>query len=61
MKRVQLIRHLKKHRCSLIREGKRHALWGNPEIGTRTAVPRHTEIDNILAKEICKQLGIPPT
>ncbi len=59
MKRGQLIKHLKKHRCSLIREDKRHALWGNPEIGTRTAVPRHTEIDNVLAREICKQLEIP--
>ena len=49
MKRVQLIRHLKKHGCSLIRKGKKHALWGNPEIGNLTAVPRHTEIDNVLA------------
>lgn len=61
MKRVQLIKHLKKHGCILIREGKRHALWGNPEIDTRTAVPRHTEIDNVLAREICKQLEIPRT
>ena len=59
MKRVQLIKHLKKNGCKLIKEGSKHSLWGDPERSTRTAVPRHTEIDNILAKEICKQLKIP--
>ena len=28
-------------------------------MNTKTAVPRHTEIDNRLAVDICKQLGIP--
>ena len=59
MKRRALIKHLKKHGCVLIREGKRHAVWGNPVMNTKTPVPRHTEIDNQLAKEICKQLAIP--
>ena len=59
MKRRALIKHLKKHGCFLIREGKRHAVWGNSMMNTKTPVPRHTEIDNQLAKEICKQLGIP--
>jgi len=27
-------------------------------LGEETTVPRHTEIDNDLAKDICKQLGI---
>lgn len=61
MKRGQLNRHHKKHGCSLIREAKRHALWGNPEICTRTAVPSHTENDNVLVREIYKQLEIPGT
>ena len=59
MKRVQLIKHLKKHGCDLLREGKKHSLWGDSNRGTRAAVPRHTEIDDVLAKEICKQLEIP--
>ncbi len=59
MKRRRLIRHLRKHGCSLIREGKKHAIWGNPLMNTKTPVPRHTEIDNQLAIEICKQLAIP--
>lgn len=59
MKLTQLIRHLKKHNCYLIREGKRHSWWGNAHTGDRTAVPRHTEINNTLAKKICKDLSIP--
>ena len=43
----------------MIREGRKHAIWGNPVMHTKTAVPRHSEIDNQLAIEICKQLGIP--
>jgi hypothetical protein len=26
----------------------------------KAPVPRHTEIDNRLARKICQQLGIPP-
>ena len=59
MKRRTLIRHLRRHGCLLIREGRKHAIWGNPVMHTKTAVPRHSEIDNQLAIEICKQLGIP--
>ncbi len=32
---------------------------GDSDRGARAAVPRHTEIDDVLAKEICKQLEIP--
>ncbi len=59
MKRRRLIRHLKKNGCDLVREGRKHSWWGNSERGTRAAVPRHTEISNDLAKEICKELEIP--
>ena len=59
MKRRQLIKHLENHECELLREGSKHSRWWNPKLGTRTVVPRHTEIDNVLAKKICKQLKIP--
>ena len=59
MKRIALIRHLKKHGCHLIREGGKHSIWGNMELNVKTTVPRHTEIKNQLAKDICKDLGIP--
>ena len=58
MKRTALIRHLRKHNCNLIREGRKHSWWGNPARNTKSAVPRHNEIDNQLAKKICRDLGI---
>ena len=59
MKRPALIKHLRRHGCVLIREGSRHSWWGNPSLNTRSAVPRHSEIDDLLARKICKDLGIP--
>jgi len=52
MKRHELIKHLEKYGCSLIREGSRHSWWWNPGKNLRSAVPRHQEINNILAKKI---------
>ncbi|MCE2721211.1 MAG: hypothetical protein LW708_20785 [Anabaena sp. 49628_E55] len=33
-----------------MREGSRHSWWWNPEKNRRSAIPRHQEIDDILAK-----------
>ncbi len=59
MKRRDLIRHLRAHGCELVREGRRHSWWHNPRQNERTSVPRHNEIDNHLARKICKDLRIP--
>jgi mRNA interferase HicA len=59
MKRSDLLRHLRKHGCFLKREGAEHSLWSNPQTGQLQAVPRHTEIPNILARRICRGLSIP--
>lgn len=59
MKRNKLIKHLRFYGCELIREGARHSWWGNKILNKRSAVPRHSEINDILAKKICKDLGIP--
>ena len=59
MKRHQLLAHLKEHGCLFLREGTRHSVYWNPENRNTTAVPRHTEIADLLAKKICKDLGIP--
>jgi len=60
MKRSELLRHLRSQGCELVREGARHSWWANAQLNTRSAVPRHTEIDDILAKKICKDLKIKP-
>ncbi|MCG2711967.1 MAG: type II toxin-antitoxin system HicA family toxin [Candidatus Omnitrophica bacterium] len=59
MKRKEFIRHLNKHGCRLLREGAKHSWWNNIRLNKRSAVPRHAEINDILARKICRDLGIP--
>lgn len=58
MKRSQLIRQLKRAGCVLLGPGARHDIYINPTNGKRQPVPRHTEIDEDLAKHIKKYLGL---
>jgi mRNA interferase HicA len=60
VKRQALIRHLTRHGCEFVREGARHSWWYNPELNRRSAVPRHNEISEELARKICRDLGVPP-
>jgi len=60
MRRREFLKHLRSQGCDLLREGARHSWWHNPTLKPRSAVPRHTEIDDILARKICKDLGVPP-
>lgn len=59
MKRNSFLRHLRQYGCYLSREGHSHSLWCSPANGFTEAIPRHTEIPNILAKKICRNLEIP--
>ena len=61
MKRSAPLQHLRRHGCVLKREGGAHSLWTNPTNGAVEAVPRHTEIPNVLVRKICRGLGIPET
>lgn len=58
MKRRALLKHLRKHGCELLREGKKHSVYWNPANRRTSVVPRHTEIVDKLARKICKDLGI---
>ena len=60
MKRRKLIRWLEAHGCELLREGGKHSWWHHPLLNKRSAVPRHREIDEHLARKICKDIGVPP-
>jgi predicted RNA binding protein YcfA (HicA-like mRNA interferase family) len=60
MKRKKLIKHLLKQGCIFIREGAKHSVFYNPLLKKTSTVPRHSEIDDFLAKKICKDLGISP-
>lgn len=60
MKREELLRYLRSQGCDLLREGGKHAWWHNPVLNKRSAIPRHSEIKDILARKICKDLGVAP-
>ncbi len=58
MKRRDLIRHLERYGCELLREGANHTVYVNRIEKKATTIPRHREIDEYLAKKICKDLGV---
>ncbi len=59
MKQRALLQHLRRHSCFLKREGRSHSLWTNPATGETEAVPRHTEVPDVLARKICRGLSVP--
>jgi len=59
MKRRDLIRHLETHGCVLLREGGKHSVYVNPATGKSSTVPRHREINDFLARKICRDLEVP--
>jgi len=58
VKRTELVRHLEAHSCLLLREGSRHSIFVNRAAGKATSVPRHKEINDFLARKICRDLEI---
>ncbi len=56
MKRQDLIRQLGQSGCVLVRHGRRHDWYRNPRTGMSQPVPRHSEINENLAKHILKKL-----
>jgi mRNA interferase HicA len=58
MKRKEFIQQLLREVCKHHRHGTRHDIYINLANGRKQPVPRHTEIENELAKHIRKQLGV---
>lgn len=59
MKRLDLIRHVEQHGCVLLREGGGHSVYANRQRRKVSTVPRHREINDFLARKICRDLEIP--
>ena len=59
MKRRELLKHLRNSGCELLREGSEHSVYVNPEARKVATIPRHREINDFLAKKICRDLEIP--
>jgi len=57
MKRRDLIKKLEKMGCTFIRHGGKHDWYQNPDTGVCQPVPRHREINELLAKGIIKKLS----
>jgi len=58
MKRIDLIRHIEASGCVFLREGGRHTVYVNPISRKVSTVPRHREINDFMAKKICRELEI---
>ena len=59
MKRRALLGHLEAHGCQLLRKGGSHSWWVHSASNRRSAISRHKEINNHLAREISRDLGVP--
>jgi len=50
---------LEENGCELLREGRKHSVFVNRSKKKTSTVPRHGEINDFLAKKICKDLETP--
>ena len=57
MKHRDLVAQLERAGCVLLRNGAKHDIYHNPESGQSEPVPRHREVNELLAKKILKSLG----
>jgi predicted RNA binding protein YcfA (HicA-like mRNA interferase family) len=58
MKRHDLIAHLESQGCHLHRDKGKHSVYLNPANRRVSTVPRHREINDFLARKICRDLGM---
>ncbi len=58
MKRADLVRHLERNGCVLLREGAKDTVFVNRARNKSSTVPRHREINDFLAKKICRDLEV---
>jgi len=54
-----LVRHLEAYGCKVLREGGRHTVYVNRVARKSSSVPRHRDINDYLARKICRDLEVP--
>ena len=59
MTHIDFVRHLPQNGRELLREGGRHSVYVNRAQRTSTAVPRHRDVNDFLARKICRDLDVP--
>jgi len=57
MKRIDLIKELHLLGCELVRHGGKHDFYRQPSTGKSQPVPRHREINELLARKIIRYLS----
>jgi len=58
VKRKDVMRHLAANRCVVLREGGNHTIMIHLITRQKAPVPRHSEINDFLARKIFLQLGV---
>jgi len=58
VKRRDVIRHLEEQGCEFLREGGNHTVYVNRAKRKASSVPRHREINDFLARKICRDLEV---
>ncbi len=58
MKRADLIRHLEEQGCEKLREGGNHTIYVNRLRRKASSIPRNREINDYLARKICRDLEV---
>ena len=58
MKRRDLVRKIEESGAVFIRHGGKHDWYQNPQTKVSQPIPRHSEINEMLAKSIIKKLAV---
>ena len=59
MKRRDLVRHRESHEGELLREGRNHSVYVNSPKRKVSTVARNRELNEFLARKICRDLEVP--
>ena len=59
MKRRHLLRHLARYGCTFLREGGNHTVYVNRTAKKVSTIPRHSDINEALARKVCRDLQVP--
>jgi len=57
MKKGELLKRIKAQGCIFVKHGKKHDVYMNPRTGMEERIPRHSDINEELAKVIIKNLS----
>ena len=54
MKRQKLLKEIVKRGAVFVRHGANHDIYENPQINASTQIPRHSDVNELVAKAIIK-------